>query len=680
MSRRRRRKKAEPPVTPELAGQPGLGEPAVVWWHAWLPLLVVLAAVVVFANGMGGAFVFDDIREIVQGYRLDLGKLDVVLGGYATWSWRRPWVYLSLAINHAIAGEAQSTVGYHVFNLAVHITAGLALFGVVRRSLLTPRLRARWASSASTIATAVAVLWVVHPLQTQSVTYIIQRTEAMMALGYLLTLYCVIRSGDSDRPELWYVGATAASFFGMGSKVVMMTVIVTALLYDRVFLSRALSAQWPRRLRLYGGILSSYILLFRPLLQLFAPKSSATSVGVGVKDLTTLEYLYTQAGVILHYLRLSFWPDVLCLDYDWGTVESFFDALPAGLAILLMLGATVWALVRVPSIGFVAAFFFIVLSPTSSFMKVRDVIFEHRMYLPLASVVTLVVVGGHWVLHRVGDRQGLSLRARGMAGAVLVALVATALGARTIDRNRDYRSMVAMCTDVAKKSPKKSRAHANLGIALAGENQHEEALVAYDRAIALDANNVRALYNRAIAMGALGRLDEAVEAYRDVLAIAPGFWQASYNLGQSLGELGRHEEAIAAYRQSLSALPEHAEARIMLANALAKLNRHEEAIVEFTRAAHVDNRFVEPIIIARAHYNRGNSLYRLGRLDEALDALPDGHQDIPSLCQRPCRNWVCSVGAGRASGGHQGLSGGAQDRSPPPSICKRAGRVDEQSG
>jgi len=171
----------------------------------------------------------------------------------------RQLINLSLAVNYAVGGTR--VWGYHALNLAVHILAGLTLFGIVRRTLLQPRLRGRFGAAANGLALTTAVLWTVHPLQTESVTYIIQRCESMMGLFYLLTLYCFIRGAASQRPRLWYGLCVTACALGMACKEVMVSAPLMVLLYDRTFVSGSFRVAWRRHGRLLGALAGTWVLL-----------------------------------------------------------------------------------------------------------------------------------------------------------------------------------------------------------------------------------------------------------------------------------------------------------------------------------------------------------------------------------------------------------------------------------
>ena len=202
----------------------------------FIPLLVVVAGLAAYHNSFTGAFVFDDLPSITENITIRhlwplTGPLTPPHGGGLTVE-GRPLINLSLALNYAVGGL--NVWGYHAFNLAVHILAALVLYGIVRRTLLTERLRGRFGNAAAGLALAVALIWVVHPLQTEAVTYIVQRAESLMGLCYLLTLYCFMRGAVPGATKLWQVGAVAACAMGMASKEVMISAPIIALLYDRV--------------------------------------------------------------------------------------------------------------------------------------------------------------------------------------------------------------------------------------------------------------------------------------------------------------------------------------------------------------------------------------------------------------------------------------------------------------
>jgi len=586
--------------------------------RTWWPVLIVAAGAAAYGNSLGGAFVFDDRVHILDSKSiLDLGNI-----GQIVLTSRRPVVNLTLAINYALGGH--EPFGYHVFNMAVHVTAALVLFGLVRRTLRAGRFDEGVRSSADRLAAAVALIWVVHPLNTQAVTYVIQRGESMCGLCYLLTLYCVVRGVGAGRRRTWNTAAIVACALGMGCKAVMVTAPVAVLLYDWVFLSRSVAGALRERWGLYAGLAGTWSILVavgevRDVL--LSPAGLPTSVGFGVPDSTAWTYALTQAGVILQYLRISVWPHPLSLDWGWPIVTGLRDAWPSVLAILLLLAVTGWAVWRRSWAGFAGAWFFLVLAPTSSVIPILDAAFEHRMYLSLAGLVALTV-GSAWGLLRRARRRfagqaGVSSAstlqiAVGKAGMLITALAVATLVAVTAKRNRDYATPISIWQSALRVNPNNPRAHNNLGHQLHAADRPEEAVAHLRLAVALKPSYAEAHLNLGVALDELGQTEEATRAYKRALELRPDDGRAWHNLGAALFDLGRPHESVRCYQRALTHQPDLVEAHNNLAGALVHLGNLEQAIPHFARTIELDP------LHAQAHYNLGVALGRLGRQQQAM--------------------------------------------------------------
>jgi Flp pilus assembly protein TadD len=487
-----------------------------------IPLLVVAAGLLAYHNSFTSPFIFDDIPSIQENPSIrHLWPIwDALSPPHKGGLTGRPLINLSLAVNYAIGGtEVQ---GYHALNLTIHILAGLTLFGIMRRTLLQPRLRERFGAVANELALAVAVIWTVHPLQTESVTYIIQRCESLMGLFYLLTLYCFIRAAESLRPRVWYGLCVSACALGMASKEVMASAPLMVLLYDQAFVSGSLRGPWRRRWPLYLALaatwgLLGYLLIFGRTFRNYS--HIATSVGV-----TRWPYLLTEPGVILHYLRLAAWPDPLCFDYfGWPLSGSWASILPPALVMAILLGATAWAWKTDSAWGVLGAWFFLILAPSSSFIPTDSPAYEHRLYLPLAAVVAPVVMGIHALVGR-----------RTIEVAVVLAFV---LGVLTVQRNQDYRSNIAIWGDTVAKRRENPRAHYNLGVALEQAGRVQDAIGHYEQALRLKPDYAEAQYNLGVALVRLGRLPEAMGHWEQALRIKPDYAKAENNLAWLLATL-----------------------------------------------------------------------------------------------------------------------------------------------
>jgi tetratricopeptide (TPR) repeat protein len=511
-------------------------------WAAVAFLVVTVSAT--YANSFHGPFIFDDVPSIVENQSIrHLGSAQVLAASPdAITTTGRPVVNLSLAINYAIGGLAVE--GYHAVNLAVHMLAALALFGLVRRTLLLPRLSARFGAAATGLALAVALLWAVHPLQTESVTYIVQRAEAIVGLFYLLTLYCLLRGATTAHGSGWYAAALAACTLGMASKEVMVTAPLVAVLYDQIFVTGSFKETLRRRRSLWLALASTWVLL---ALLLSSSHNRAGSAGFGL-GVTVWEYAWTQFGCIVHYLRLTFWPNPLVLDYGFALANTVAEIVPAAVIVFVLLAATVAALALWPELGFLGVWFFAILAPTSSFVPLpSQTEAEHRMYLPLAGVAVLVVLAIHRSLGR-GPRSR-------QVGFALVSIVAAVLGWRSFCRNEVYQSDLAIWQDTVRNNPSNYRAYLSLGQAHDGRGQFDAAVRAYDQALLLRRDFVEAYNNRGAAYEAMGQLEAALKDYDKAIDLQPAATEAHCNRGNIHQRMGHYEAAIADYDKALALKP-----------------------------------------------------------------------------------------------------------------------------
>ncbi len=549
---------------------------------------IVVCGLVSYHNSFSVPFLFDDVASIVENPTIrHLWPIGLVLAPQGTGITvaGRPIVNLSLAINYALGGL--DTGGYHALNLLVHIFAGLVLFGIVRRTLLLPGLNQRFGAAALPLALATALLWTVHPLQTESVTYVIQRAESIMGLLYLLTLYGAIRAAPSANPGRWYAVSVIACLLGMAGKEVMVTAPLMVFLYDRTFLSGSFAQAWRKRRGFYLALAGTWLLLGY-LLIIAGNRGRSAGFGIGI---AWDRYAFTQFRSVTDYLLLSAWPHPLVLDYGVRLVRDFSEAAPYALVIGPLLIATGWALWRRPALGFLGAWFFGILAPSSGLVPVAtESMAEHRMYLPLAAVIVLAVLGAFLLGNRLlATRQDL----RPWTGWGLLGTV-TCLGMLlTVQRNNDYRSALAIWQDTVAKFPDNPRSHYNLAMALA------------------DA----------------GRTGYAIEQYRVAILIAPNYAKAHNNLGNLLAQTGDYQGAIAQYREALRYKPDFEDAQYNLTMAL---QQQAAAVATPAQAAPVKQAPPQEPPAAGAYYrlgliaeNAGNVQQAIHWYEQALQINPD---------------------------------------------------------
>lgn len=592
--------------------------------RVWAYLGVLLAATVgLYWNSLDCPFIFDDDDSIVRNvYIRTLWPLTETLKTpRQTTVDGRPVVSLSLAVNYALGGLDVRV--YHATNMLIHALAGMALFGVVRRALLSPRLRERYGRAATGLALATAMVWVSHPLCTQAVTYVIQRAESLMAMFYLATVYFALRGMDARRPAGWITLAVAACALAMGTKEVAISAPVVVLLADRALFAGGFGAAVRRRSVLYAALAAT--MLIQALLIVSTPRPDMEGFGLGRQ--TALNYLLTECGVVLRYLRLSLWPTGLCLDYGWPLVQSYGEAVFPGLLVLALLGATVHAVVRGKPWGVAAAAFWMILAPTSSVLPLFDPIFEHRMYLPLAALCVLGVALAHWLIVRDVSAGSEAESRRLRAAAVLALAVVAVYGGLTIRRNQDYRSEFAIWTDVVEKRPENVRGQVNLGTTLTKLGRFDEAYEILRRAVAARPTYAEGRNNLGAVLTKLGRLEEAVSEFQACLAVSDKYPSAHFNLGLVYEELGRTQEAMEQFAHAIRLYPEYPDAHESLAYLLSAQGRRDEAIAHYRSAL----RYAP--MRAKSCNNLGKLLGGKGEYEEAVAWFRAALEASPELME-----------------------------------------------
>jgi len=586
----------------------------------------VLAALAAYHNSFSGPFIYDDLWSITTNSSIHhIGSAlsppsNKGAGG-------RPLLNLTFALNYALGG--MKVCGYHAINLLIHTLAGLTLFGVVRRTLLRPPLTARFGTAAMPLALAVAVIWLVHPIQTEAVTYISQRAESLMGLFYLLTLYGFIRGvteggrqemGDRSNSTsdlqplpsiLWCLASIFFCLLGATTKEIIVTAPVMVLLYDRTFVASSFREAWRLRWRYYLGLACTWLPLARLMTGL-----GQRSVGFD-QGVTWWHYALTSCRSIVLYFKLALWPHPLVLDYGTDVIQSVTEAVPYALVLAGFITVTAIACWRRTAVGFAGAWFFVILAPASSIIPLAgQPMAEHRIYLSLAAVVAGVVLG----LYRLLGRRSL----------IMFVAASMGLGWLTVQRNQDYRSELAIWSDTVAKRPDSARAHNNLGYALAKiPGRLADAIPEYETALQINPDYAAAHINFGNALlRTPEHLPDAVAQFETALRLDPDSVEAHYNFGNALLKVpGRVPDAIAQFEAALRLDPDWVNAHINLGNVLVTVpGRLPDAIAHFQAALRLDPDSAD------AHFDFGNALLDApGRLPDAIAQYEEALRLKPDL-------------------------------------------------
>jgi len=588
-------------------------------------ILITLSALLTYSNTFTSPFHFDDISQIVEYQRIrDLSK-------FLDFEGVRYIGELSFALNYHFGGL--NVFGYHLVNIVIHIINGILVWLLVTLTFKSPKMGGVSGSPhpVGLIALAAALLFVVHPIQTQAVTYIVQRYTSLATLFYLLSIVLFVKwrlqsleSGARFR-WLFYFFSILSAVLAMKTKEISITLPFVIILIEFFFFG----GRWRRAFFLLPYLLTLAII---PLvfINLDTDKPIGDIVGEvreasqETESISRGDYLLTQFRVIVTYIRLLFLPVKQNLDYDYPVYHSFFTPVVflSFLFLLAVFGLAVFLFIRSRKGGngylllssFGIFWFFITLSVESSIIPIRDVIFEHRLYLPFVGAAlsfcsTMIYGIDYW--RRLSGRR-ISLQ---VAALILLVVTVLPLSAAAYQRNRVWKDEITLWRDVAGKSPFKARTHINLAFVSYNQGLTEEAVKEYRTALRLKPGIASVHNNLALVYYNQGRIDEAIEEYKVAIRLKPEIALAHLNLGLAYSNKGYADEAIEEFTTALSLNPRLTAAHFNLGLAYLRQGRPDKAEEEFKTTIRLKPDSPEV-------YNNIGIIYaRQGQIDDAILAF-----------------------------------------------------------
>ena len=595
--------------------------------------IVLIAALgfLAYSNTFNGPFQFDERSQIINNSVIkDLKNFTSERKGY-DYNPRRFIGYLSFALNYHFGGF--SVVGYHIVNLLIHIANALLVYFFILLTFRVPSMRQSSDSSPpapALIALFSALLFVSHPLQTQAVTYVIQRFTALATFFYLFSLVmyikgrlAIVKQDDtgarsfSGPPLLFYMVALISAVCAMKTKEIAFTLPLVIFLYEFIFFKPPAK----KMLLFLLPVLLTLLIIPLSLLQSDEPLGEILSdISEKTKVKTQMSrwgYLMTEMRVIVTYIRLIFLPINQNLDYDYPIYHSLFTppVFLSFLVLLSLLGLGVYFLLRgmrntLPSpaahyrlIGFSIFWFFMTLSVESSIIPIVDVIFEHRLYLPLAGVLAGITTGALLAAKRLKIEKIVILT---------FTMTTIVLSGLTYSRNTLWDNKISLWQDVVEKSPDKERPHNNLGEAYASQGQLDKAIAEFQAALRLKPDYAEAHNNLGNTYVFQGQLDNATAEFQTALRLKPDYADAHNNLGIAYASKGQLDRSIAECQTALRLKPDYAEARNSLGIAYGSQGQLDKAIAEFQTALMLKPDYAE------AHNNLGFAYASQGQLDMAI--------------------------------------------------------------
>jgi tetratricopeptide (TPR) repeat protein len=487
--------------------------------------------------------------------------------------------------------------------MLIHISTGFLLYFFVKSTFCTPVLRSKYANY-MWISFFTAAVWMMHPLQTQSVSYIVQRMNSMAAMFYLLSilLYALFRLSRQHRSKWWlFSGCVMAAILSLASKEIAVTLPVFIIAYEWYFF-QDLNMKW---LKKQIPLLAGCLLLIAVITLIFLGSKPLDSIlgGYNTRNFTLTQRLLTQPRVVIFYLSQLLWPHPsrLNLDHDFALSNSLMDPITTLFSIIAIAALIILAVVKAKKQrlwSFCIFWFFGNLVIESSIIPL-EIIFEHRVYLPsMTFSLTVALVAYRWVKPA-------------WLQAVLLGIMVTVGAFWTYERNSVYVDRIAIWQDSVNKSPRKARPHNNLGVALADQGFHTEAIKKYRKALQIDPHYPDPVANIGSSLAEQGKIEESITQFREALEINPKDQKALNNLGASLILMKKYAKAAQVLSEAVALYPYYAQGHNNLGVALQHQKKIEKAIHHFSTAVQLDPEY------ALAFNNLGSILASQGKFEAA---------------------------------------------------------------
>jgi tetratricopeptide (TPR) repeat protein len=590
----------------------------------WPIVLLVLVGGIIYANTLNVPFHFDDKSNIynpaLKIETLSGEQFRKTLSGSTLKA--RPVSNLSFALNYFVG--RYHVQGYHLVNTGIHICAGIFLYLLLQITLNLTVNKQNF-TKGSAIALMTALLWIAHPVATQSVTYVVQRMNSMAAMFFILAmlLYATgrirqigMKIKKSSFPIWgWFVASGLSSFFAIGSKEIAVTIPVFIFLYEWYFF-QDLRWEWLKN-KLYW--LVGIFFGMGCIAYAYTNGQIINSIfnNCSGRDFSTMERVFTQFRVIIHYITLLFYPNPnrLALDYDFPISTSLLSPLSTLYSLFAIVSLLILSILlarRERLVSFCILWFFGNLIIESSVICL-EMVFEHRTYLPSMFLILLFVA----MLYRVGKRNTAFI-------SLLLVLASILLGYWTFERNKVWQTSLSLWSDSASKYPNKARPHGNLAVAFTemgeldlAEEEYQKALTLYKQADTLDPSLAIAHNNLASILLQQGRKEEAALHLQEAIRIKPDYVFALVNFGELLREQGLYEKAINEFIKALRIVPENGTVNKNLGNALLRIGRFDDALPYLQKA--ISNSSHDPEILL----DLGECLVGLGHIEDAINAYRD---------------------------------------------------------
>lgn len=573
------------------------------------PVIIIIVGLIIYSNSFNSTFHFDDIGDIVES-----SAIRNINDFRSLWDFcpRRVVGYYTIALNYHF--HQLNVFGYHVVNVMIHLINALLVWWLVQLTLFTPALENKpIAASKYSLALMAALLFVSHPVQTQAVTYIVQRLASLATMFYFLSLALYVYARTHGNKLYLFGAAGLSALLGMFTKEITFTLPFAVVLYEFTFLN---SSNWQslfKEKRVWIGAICLILLIsVVPLIYLYDHEAAnlfnRTHPSQGhLYSITPASYLLTQFRVITTYIRLLFIPLNQNLDYDYPISNHLFEipTLLSFLFLLFLFAFSIFMFKRNRFVSFGILFFFIALSVESSIIPIQNVIFEHRLYLPSFGFIIVFSAMIYYLLWQKNMKVALTI-------FLLIVGVNSVL---TYSRNKVWQNDFSLWSDVVKKSPNKARPWNNLARYYLDKKNYQKAFIGYNKSIEINPDFFEAVYGRGILFQEIGDYEKAIADLSHAIEIEPGYFEAYNNRGFIYTMMHQYEKAFADFTMAIKINPNSEKVYNNLGLFYINLNEYDKAIYQFIKALRISPNYIEAL------NNLGQAYMDTKKYDSAINTF-----------------------------------------------------------
>ncbi len=564
-----------------------------------ITVIIILTALSYF-NTLNNSFVYDDNTYVVENRQIRSASniLKAFISSYPPdakgQGLYRPLVTISYIFDYAVWGL--NPKGFHLTNLILHIITSIIIY-----LLALEIIKTQWPSA------VVGIVFALHPVHTEAVTWVVGRAEVMAGLFYFLSFLLYIKAGKSESfKNRLFIASNTSFFLALISKEIAITLPILLFAYDYFFSKWQDNSEiirWLKNRYLFYIILTfAYIIIRYVVLGAFGPQKNLYFT----PDVGLYERFLTIIVVIGYYISLLFLPLSLTVDYVFPKIASLnLPVLIYGGMLIFSLSIISFSYKMSKRLSFAILFFYITLLPVSNIMPIGELIAERFLYIPLISFALLIGISTDYFFIRFSPR---FLRIIISIPLILLALFYSLL---TISRNYDWKDAFTLWKSTIYTTPASSVAHNNLGVEYAKKEDHVDAIVEYKKAIELSPRYSHALANLGDAYLKIGLIDEAIDFYKKAIEAEPDYSIAYNNLGFAYFEKRLYKEALSEYKKAIELNSKDPLFYNNFGNLYASMKRYDDAIAEYKKAISIDP------LDTNAYNNSGAVYAQQGKFNEA---------------------------------------------------------------